>query len=166
MRERWRNIIGFYLDQHCFQDPYTNEWKAKPTANPGPSEAKPQFGVTRDLRNLPKEIQEQSFVAGDFRNEKKPIVQGLANSPDSQPLKRKRELLDEGPETIRKRQEVVDSRLEKAANEKSESAEIHSVLNNFTKLSSLDPQKGKTLLAKFATEMCDRAREEAKRNIR
>lgn len=154
--EMWTKIIEFYQSQHVVYDDRASQWTAKPAANPGPTEAAPQIGTTRDIRHVPPEIQEYSFVAGDFRTKSKPIAQGLASSrrkgvrsdsPNSGPLKRKRELLDKGPETMRKRQEVVDSRLDAAA--------AHENPDNvaIAELFSLNPEKGKRLLTKFAQDV-------------
>jgi hypothetical protein len=160
--ETWTKIIEFYQSQHVVYDDRAGQWTAKPAANPRPTVAEPQIGTTRDIRHLPPEIQEQSFMAGDFRREKKPIVQGLtssrrrgfrSHSPNSEQLKRWRELLDQEEETMRKRQELVDSRLNAAAHEKPDNVAIHAALKDLANLHSVDPEKGKKVLTKFVQDV-------------
>ncbi|KIW96066.1 uncharacterized protein Z519_03132 [Cladophialophora bantiana CBS 173.52] len=43
---------------------------------------------------------------------------------------------------MRKRQEVVDSRLDAAAHENPDNVAIHAALKDFAELSSLNPEKG------------------------
>jgi len=161
--EKWTKIIEFFRSQHIVEDARAGQWIAKPAAKPRPKEAGPQAGTSIDIRHLPLKIQQQSFVAGDFRVEKKPIVQGLvssrrkgvrSDSPNSGSLKRKHEVLDEGPETISKRQEAVDSRLEAEA-QQSEHAAIHAAWAGLTALSALDPEKGKKALKRLEKDVAN-----------
>ncbi|KAH0829833.1 hypothetical protein FOPE_10866 [Fonsecaea pedrosoi] len=90
---------------------------------------------------------------GDFRTEKSsPRRNGTrSDSPDSGQLKRKRELLDEGPEEMHKRQEVVDSRPEDV--DHNDHGAANAAFRSYQELSLLSPRKAKNAVEKFARDI-------------
>ncbi|EXJ87007.1 hypothetical protein A1O3_03964 [Capronia epimyces CBS 606.96] len=170
--EKWRKIIHLYKAQHVVYDKDADQWAPKRAVKrsasepaPGPSEgapgsssALPQTGTSRDIRRLPLAIQEQSFLAGNFRAEETPIVQGLVSSQrrglrsdSTKPgaLKRKHELLEDESDTMSKRQEVVDPRLDVATREDEGNAAINEALSAHAELAAVDPQKAGAILKRF-----------------
>ncbi|OAL28692.1 Rho-GTPase-activating protein 5 [Fonsecaea nubica] len=150
----WIKIIEFYRDQHIVHDKDAHRWQAKSAAKPETLDSAPQtVSTTRDIRHLPLETKRYSFMMGDFRTEKSsPRRNGTrSDSPDSGQLKRKRELLDEGPETMHKRQEVVDSRPEDA--DHNDHSAANAAFRSYQELSLLSPRKAKNAADKFARDI-------------
>ncbi|OAG34454.1 hypothetical protein AYO21_11406 [Fonsecaea monophora] len=135
----WIKIIESYRHQHIICNKNAQQWQANSTSKPETPDSTPQ---TR-----------YSFMMGDFRTEKSsPRRNGTrSDSPDSGQLKRKRELLDEGPEEMHKRQEVVDSRPEDV--DHNDHGAANAAFRSYQELSLLSPRKAKNAVEKFARDI-------------